>query len=187
MKFLIVGLGNPGVEYQSTRHNIGFKVLDFLANTFNSKFVVNRHANTVTIKHKGHVFNLIQPLTFMNLSGKAVNYWLQGSKVELKNLLVISDDTSLPFGSLRLRGKGTHGGHNGLKDIESVLGTTNYARLKFGIGNKFSRGQQANYVLDSWSEEEANLLEQNIEEAAKVVLSFGAIGLSRTMNEFNCK
>ena len=154
MKFLIVGLGNPGFEYENTRHNIGFKVLDALAELSNTSFKEERHAKVTVVKNKGRSFYLVKPTTFMNLSGKAVNYWLQQYKIDYKNLLVITDDIALPFGALRLRGKGSDGGHNGLKDIQAVLGRSDYARLKFGVGNDFARGRQADYVLSEWSSEE---------------------------------
>ncbi|MBC8265835.1 MAG: aminoacyl-tRNA hydrolase [Flavobacteriales bacterium] len=185
MKYLIVGLGNPGGEYENTRHNIGFKVLDALAS--NTSFKEERHAKTAIIKHKGRSFFLIKPTTFMNLSGKAVNYWLQQLKVDIKNLLVITDDIALDFGTLRLRGKGSDGGHNGLKNIQSVLGRNDFARLKFGVGNDFYKGRQADYVLSNWTADQEQELSERIEQAAKIGLSFGSIGLTRTMSEFNGK
>lgn len=185
MKYLIVGLGNPGAKYEHTRHNIGFKVLDALAS--NTSFQEDRHAHMAMIKHKGRSFYLIKPTTFMNLSGKAVNYWAQQLKIDFKNILVITDDIALPFGQLRLRGKGSDGGHNGLKDIQAVMGRSDYARLKFGVGNDFPKGRQADYVLSEWSSEEEDLLQERIEQAAKMVLSFGSIGLARTMSNFNGK
>ena len=187
MKFLIVGLGNPGSEYENTRHNIGFKVLDSLAELSNTSFKVESHAEVAVVKHKGRSFHLVKPTTFMNLSGKAVNYWLQQYKIDYKNLLVITDDIALPFGALRLRGKGSDGGHNGLKDIKAVLGRSDYARLKFGVGNEFPRGRQADYVLSKWSSEENETLKSRIEQAGKMVFAFGTMGLERTMSDFNRK
>ena len=186
MKFLIVGLGNPGFEYENTRHNIGFKVLDALAELSNTSFKEERHAK-VTVVKQGTLFYLVKPTTFMNLSGKAVNYWLQQYKIDYKNLLVITDDIALPFGALRLRGKGSDGGHNGLKDIQAVLGRSDYARLKFGVGNDFARGRQAEYVLSEWSSEEEGRLKSRVEQAGKMVLAFGTMGLARTMSDFNGK
>jgi len=187
MKFLIVGLGNPGVEYENTRHNVGFKVLDTLVELSNTSFTDDRHVKTSLLKHKGRSFYLIKPTTFMNLSGKAVNYWLQQLKIPVSNLLVVTDDIALPFGSLRLRGKGSDGGHNGLKDINAVLGHNKYARLKFGIGNNFARGRQADYVLSNWNSEEESLLQERLEHAKNMCLSFGTIGLAQTMSNFNGK
>lgn len=186
-KFLIVGLGNPGAEYENTRHNIGFKVLDALVESSNTSFIEERHAKTALVKHKGRSFYLVKPTTYMNLSGKAVNYWLQQYKIDHKNLLVITDDIALPFGALRLRGKGSDGGHNGLKDIQAVLGRSDYARLKFGVGNDFPRGRQADYVLSNWSSEEEEALKTRIEQAGKMILAFGTMGLARTMSDFNGK
>ena len=187
MKFLIVGLGNPGVEYENTRHNIGFKVLDTLAELSNTSFKEKRHAKVAVIKHKGRSFCLVKPNTFMNLSGKAVNYWLQQQKIDYKNLLVITDDISLPFGALRLRGKGSDGGHNGLKDIQAVLGHSDYARLKFGVGSDFAKGRQADYVLSEWSKKEEDVIKSRMEQAGKIVFAFGIIGLARAMSNFNGK
>lgn len=187
MKFLIVGLGNPGFEYENTRHNIGFKVLEALAELSNTSFKEERHAKVAILKHKGRSFHLVQPTTFMNHSGKAVNYWLQKHKIDYKNLLVITDDIALPFGALRLRGKGSDGGHNGLKDIEAFLGRSDYARLKFGVGNDFARGRQVDYVLSEWSSKEEETLKSRMEQAGKMVFAFGTMGLARTMSEFNGK
>ena len=187
MKFLIVGLGNPGFEYENTRHNIGFKVLDALAELSNTSFKEERYAKVAVVKHKGRSFHLVKPTTFMNLCGKAVNYWLQQNKIDYNNLLVITDDIALPFGALRLRGKGSDGGHNGLKDIQTVLGRSDYARLKFGVGNDFARGRQADYVLSEWNSEEEETLKPRIEQAGKIVLAFGTMGLVRAMSDFNGK
>ena len=187
MKYLIVGLGNPGVKYEHTRHNIGFKVLDALASASNTVFKSDRYADVAEIKHKGRRFVLVKPTTFMNLSGKAVNYWLKQEKLSTDNLLVVTDDIALPFGTLRMKPKGSDGGHNGLKDIQNVLQTSKYPRLRFGIGNNFYKGQQSDYVLGEWSSEESTTLEERIEMASKMVLSFGSIGIQFTMNQFNGK
>jgi PTH1 family peptidyl-tRNA hydrolase len=185
MKFLIAGLGNIGSEYEHTRHNIGFDVLDLLAKKNEQSFAPDKLASVATIRHKGKTFVLIKPSTYMNLSGKAVNYWMQKEKIGAENLLVITDDLALPLGKLRMRGKGSDGGHNGLKNIQEVLGTQEYPRLRFGIGSEFGKGQQVNFVLGKWLAEEKEILEQTIERAANAVLSFGLVGLARTMNQFN--
>ena len=187
MKFLIVGLGNIGSEYAETRHNIGFKVLDALAGASNLFFKTDRYGDVCELKHKGRMFILLKPSTFMNLSGNAVRYWMQQEKIALENVLIVTDDLALPYGKLRLRGQGSDGGHNGLKHINQILQTTQYARLRFGISAEFSKGQQVDYVLGLWSEEELKTLKEHIERAGKAVLSFGLIGLPRTMNEVNTK
>ena len=187
MKFLIVGLGNPGDEYVNTRHNIGFKVLDTLLESSNTSFTDDRHVKTALVRYKGRSFHLIKPTTFMNLSGKAVNYWLQQLKIPVSNLLVVTDDIALPFGTLRMRGKGSDGGHNGLKDINVVLGHNKYARLRFGIGSDFAKGRQADYVLSNWNLEQESLLDERLVQAKKMCFSFGAIGLAQTMSNFNGK
>ena len=187
MKFLIVGLGNIGSEYAETRHNIGFKVLDALAGASNLFFKTDRYGDVCELKHKGRMFILLKPSTFMNLSGNAVRYWMQQEKIALENVLVVTDDLALPYGKLRMRGQGSDGGHNGLKHINQILQTTQYARLRFGISAEFSKGQQVDYVLGLWSEEELKTLKEDIERAGKAVLSFGLIGLPRTMNEVNTK
>jgi PTH1 family peptidyl-tRNA hydrolase len=187
MKYLIVGLGNIGDEYKNTRHNIGFKILDALEEVSNVSFTTERYASIASAKYKGRTLNLIKPTTFMNLSGKAVNYWLQKYKVDIKNLLVITDDISLDFGTLRLREKGSDGGHNGMKDIEAVLGHNQYARLRFGVGNDFMKGRQADYVLDNWSSEENNNLDERIEQCIKIIQEFSTIGIAKTMSDFNGK
>jgi len=187
MKFLIVGLGNIGSEYANTRHNIGFMVLDALARASNLFFSPGRYADVCEMKHKGKTFILIKPTTYMNLSGNAVRYWMQAENIPLENVLVVTDDLSLPFGKLRMRAQGSDGGHNGLKHINTILQTQNYARLRFGIGAEFSKGQQVNYVLGEWDDEEKKTLDEKIDRASKAILSFGHIGLARTMNEFNTK
>lgn len=187
MKYLIVGLGNPGEKYEMTRHNIGFKTLDVFAKASNVVFEPNKLADTCEVKYKGRTLILVKPTTFMNLSGKAVNYYLQKEKINSENLLVITDDLALPFGSLRMKPKGSDGGHNGLKDIQNVLGSSIYPRLRFGIGNEFHKGQQVDYVLGNWTLDEQNLLPERIALACEMILSFATIGLDRSMNMFNNK
>jgi PTH1 family peptidyl-tRNA hydrolase len=187
MKFLIVGLGNIGSEYAETRHNIGFKVLDALAGASNLFFKTERYGDVCELKHKGRTFILLKPSTYMNLSGNAVRYWLQQEKISLENMLVITDDLALPYGKLRMRGQGSDGGHNGLKHINEIMQTTQYARLRFGISAEFSKGQQVDYVLGEWSTEERETLQAHIEKSTKAVFSFGLIGLARTMNDVNTK
>jgi len=155
MKYLIVGLGNPGAEYQFTRHNIGFEILDALSGASNITFTPDRYGDVASLKHKGRTLILLKPSTFMNLSGKAVRYWLTKEKIPLENMLVITDDLALPFGTIRMRAKGSDGGHNGLKSIQELIETTKYARLRFGIGDTFNKGSQVNYVLGKWGEEES--------------------------------
>ena len=187
MKYLIAGLGNIGAEYSNTRHNIGFQILDALAGASNSVFKDGRHAFTAQVKHKGRTLVLVKPTTYMNLSGKAVNYWLQKEKIPLQNLLVVTDDLALPFGKLRMRGKGSDGGHNGLKHINQILGRSDYPRLRFGIGREFSEGQQVRYVLDAWSEEEEQKIKPRIELAVEFIQAFTTIGIDRAMSAYNNK
>ena len=187
MKYLIIGLGNPGAEYENTRHNIGFKVLDKLASLSNISFSTNKLADVAEIKFKSRTLILVKPNTFMNLSGKSVHYWMQQSKVNIDNILVITDDISLPFGALRLRKKGSDGGHNGLHDIQEVLGNSTYPRLRFGIGNDFPRGRQADYVLSNFTDEDSQTIEERIEMAIKIVQSFTTNGIDRTMSDLNRK
>jgi peptidyl-tRNA hydrolase, PTH1 family len=186
-KFLIVGLGNIGEEYLYTRHNIGFLVADAIAKKFEVSFKTERLAAITEFKHKSHVFILIKPTTYMNLSGKAVQYWMTKEKINSENIIVVTDDLALPFGTLRLKGKGSDGGHNGLKDIQTVLNTTNYSRLRFGIGNEFNKGSQVNYVLGKWDKEEESKLQERTEKAAEMCLAFGTIGLQLTMTNYNGK
>jgi peptidyl-tRNA hydrolase, PTH1 family len=186
-KFLIVGLGNIGEEYENTRHNIGFKVLDLIAQENNLKFTNDRLAAISEFKFKGKTLILIKPSTYMNLSGKAVNYWLQAEKIPKENLLVITDDIALPTGSLRMKGKGSDGGHNGLKSIQETLNTTEYARLRFGVGNDFNKGKQVEYVLGKWRPEEEKLLEERIKVAADMIKAFATIVLQLTMTNYNKK
>ncbi len=185
MKYLIVGLGNPGSDYEHTRHNIGFKILDALADASNIVFSDKRYGFVTEYKFKARTFILLKPTTYMNLSGKAVNYWLQKEKIPFENLLILTDDLALPFGTLRLRGKGGDAGHNGLKSIQQVTGRSDYARLRFGIGNDFHPGQQVNYVLDEWDDEEKAALPEKIDTCIQIIKSFGTIGVARTMNQFN--
>ena len=185
MKYLIAGLGNIGPEYELTRHNIGFLVLDRLADTQKINFKTERLADRAELKYKGRQLHLIKPNTFMNLSGKAIAYWLQELKIPKENLLVIVDDLALPFGSLRLRQKGSAAGHNGLKNIELLLGGQEYSRLRFGIGNNFSKGQQVDFVLSKFDKEEFVGMPQAMDKSIEVIYSFCTTGIERTMNFFN--
>lgn len=186
-KFLIVGLGNIGPKYHNTRHNIGFSVLDFLAGQNELDWETVKLGDMTLHKKKGRSFYLLKPSTFMNLSGKAVKYWLDKHKIPRENLLVITDDLNLPFGTLRIKTKGSDGGHNGLKDIQHMLQTTQYPRFRFGISNSFGTGRQVDYVLSPWNEEETKLLPERLETAAKAIESFGLAGVNHTMNTFNGK
>ncbi|MEO1437427.1 MAG: aminoacyl-tRNA hydrolase [Bacteroidota bacterium] len=185
MKYLIVGLGNMGAEYDDTRHNIGFDVLDHLAEAAEIEFKNDRLGDVARFKHRGRTFVLVKPSTYMNLSGKAVQYWMTKEKVKATNLLVVVDDLNIDLGKLRLRGKGSDGGHNGLKHINQVLGNTKYARLRMGIGNQFSKGKQIDFVLGKWKDEERETVNKMIKKAGDTVKSFGAIGLAHTMSQFN--
>jgi len=185
MKYIIFGLGNIGQEYAATRHNIGFMVADALAKQEGASFDIDKHAFVTEIKYKGRSILLVKPTTYMNASGKAVNYWLTTQKVPVENSLVLVDELALPFGTLRMRGQGSHAGHNGLKDIEAVLGNNNYPRLRFGIGNDYPKGRQVDYVLGEFTKDEQIELPQLIEKASAMVLSFCTAGLSMTMNQYN--
>jgi PTH1 family peptidyl-tRNA hydrolase len=187
MKYLITGLGNIGAEYAHTRHNIGFDILDAMAEEKDLTIEDKRYGAVTTYKFKGRQFILLKPNTYVNLSGKAVNYWLQKEQIPLSNLLIVVDDLALPFGTLRLKPKGGDAGHNGLKSIQSILGTTNYARLRFGIGNNFNRGQQVDYVLGTWDRDEKAVLPEKLDSAIQMIKSFGTIGTAQTMNQFNNK
>ena len=187
MKYLIAGLGNIGPEYHETRHNIGFMVVDALAKAGGISFNDGRYGFTATLSIKGRQLLLLKPSTYMNLSGNAVRYWLQKENIPLENLLVVVDDLALPFGTLRLKGKGSDAGHNGLKHIAATLGTQAYARLRFGIGNDFPRGGQIDYVLGHFSEEEQAALPQRLETAGEIVKSFCLAGIDITMNQFSKK
>ncbi|MCB0398293.1 MAG: aminoacyl-tRNA hydrolase [Winogradskyella sp.] len=186
-KFLIVGLGNIGEKYHNTRHNIGFKILDFLASKEEVTFETAKLGDVTTIKIKGRTLILLKPNTYMNLSGKAVKYWLEKEKIPLSNLLVITDDLNLPFGTLRLKTKGSDGGHNGLKDIQDKLQTTTYNRFRFGISDTFSKGRQVDYVLGEWNDEENSKLEERLKVSAELVKSYALSGVNNTMNQFNGK
>jgi len=185
MKYLIAGLGNIGPEYELTRHNIGFLVLDRLADKEGLTFEHSKHAFISELKYKGRTIHLIKPTTYMNLSGKAVNYWLNELKVQKENLLVITDDLALPYGKIRLKGKGSAGGHNGLKNIEQLTGGQDYARLRFGVGDDFHKGHQVSYVLSPFDKKEMDELVLNIDRSIDALLAFCTIGLQRTMNQFN--
>ena len=187
MKYLIIGLGNIGDKYTETRHNIGFKVVDKIVQDVNESWSTQKLGDIATIKHKGRTLVLLKPSTYMNLSGKAVNYWMQAEKIPVDRIFVITDDIALPFGKLRLKGKGSDGGHNGLKDIIATFGNNVFSRLRFGVGAEFSKGRQVDYVLGEWSEEERETLEERIKAAADYVYSFVTIGLERTMNFHNKK
>ena len=187
MKYLIVGLGNPGVKYENTRHNVGFKVLDEFVKDTNYSFETEKLGDVARAKFKGRTLVLLKPSTFMNLSGKALNYWMKKEKIPIDRVLVIVDDIALPFGKLRLKPKGSDAGHNGLKDIASVLNTAKYPRLKFGIGNDFPRGRQVEYVLGEWSNKEQEELPEHLKKATEFIKSFATIGIDRTMNSLNMK
>ena len=185
MKYLIVGLGNIGPEYHNTRHNIGFDVLDSLAAEKDFSFKTEKLGDIAKYKFRGRTAVLLKPSTFMNLSGKAVRYWMDKEKIPVDKVLIIVDDLALPLGKLRLRPKGSDAGHNGLKSIAEMLNTTKYPRLKFGIGDDFPRGQQVQFVLGKWSNEEKTLLLEPINKAKEFIHSFMAIGIARTMSSLN--
>ncbi len=187
MKYLIAGLGNIGEEYINTRHNIGFKVVEHIATDNGIQFADKRYAYVAQYKFKGRIYVLIKPTTYMNLSGKAVNYWMQKENINPANMLIIVDDIALPFGTIRMRAKGSDAGHNGLININTVLGHNNYPRLRFGIGSNFGKGQQVQYVLSEWTDEEKKALPEKIKTMAEAAISFGVIGLERTMNFYNGK
>lgn len=186
-KYLIVGLGNIGAEYENTRHNIGFKVLDELAQQQGVPFSTEKLGDVAVFKFKGRTFILLKPSTYMNLSGKSVKYWMEKEKVPQENILVISDDLNIDFGTFRLKAKGSAGGHNGLKDINEKLGNQNYARFRFGISAIFNKGKQINYVLGEWNKEEDRYLPELLDKGAKLVMSFGTAGIANTMNQYNGK
>ena len=187
MKLLIAGLGNIGPEYHETRHNVGFMILDFLAKEKEATFNPARYGDKTSFKVKGRTFILIKPSTYMNLSGRAINYWLTQEKVEVENLLVVVDDVALPLGALRIKAKGGAGGHNGLSHIIDMLGTDQYARLRFGIGGDFPKGFQSQYVLGRWEPEEREIIDPRIKMASEMIVSFGLQGAQRTMNLYNKK
>ena len=186
-KFLIVGLGNIGEKYENTRHNIGFKVLDYFAKQEDITFTTDKLGDVATYKLKGRTFVFLKPSTYMNLSGKAVLYWLTKEKIPLENLLVVTDDLNLPFGSIRVKTKGSDGGHNGLKDIQDKLNTTKYNRFRFGISDAFSKGRQVDYVLGEWTTEENDKLKERLDIAVELIKSFALSGINNTMNTFNGK
>jgi peptidyl-tRNA hydrolase, PTH1 family len=185
MKYLLVGLGNIGPEYALTRHNIGFMVLDRLIASFEKTFILGRHAYVAEIKYKGKQITLIKPTTYMNLSGKAVNHWMKELKIEQANILIITDDLALPFGKLRMKPKGSAGGHNGLKNIEEILGSSDYARLRFGVGDNFAKGKQVDYVLKEFTADENIQIPDILDKAGDMCLSFCTNGIQNTMNNFN--
>ncbi|MFI3314474.1 MAG: aminoacyl-tRNA hydrolase [Rikenellaceae bacterium] len=187
MKYLIVGLGNIGSEYTNTRHNIGFKVLDALCEQCGGTFTSERYGSVASIKHKGRTLVLVKPSTYMNLSGKAVKYWMDREKIPLDKLMVIVDDLAIPFGSVRIRKKGSDAGHNGLKNINELLSTQSYIRTRMGIGSDFAKGFQVDYVLGEWDDNESKELPSFIDKACKAIVSFATIGIDRTMNECNGK
>jgi PTH1 family peptidyl-tRNA hydrolase len=187
MKYLIVGLGNPGPEYAGTRHNIGFHVVEELARSAEVRFESDRYADMTELRHKGRTFILVKPQTFMNLSGKAVRYWMEKESVPAERTLVVTDDLALPYGRIRLRANGSAGGHNGLTNVIEVLGTQEFPRLRFGIGSDFPRGRQSEHVLGPWSEEEMKTLGERTEIACKAVLQFGLLGIASAMNNFNTR
>lgn len=186
-KFLIVGLGNIGAEYVNTRHNIGFKILDHFAKKESISFQTAKLGDVAEFKIKGRTLLLLKPNTYMNLSGKAVKYWMEKENIEKENILVITDDLNLSFGTIRIKTKGSDGGHNGLKSIQSLLNTTEYPRFRFGISDQFKKGQQVNYVLGEWDDDEKTKLPERLEKSAEIIQSFALAGLNNTMNEFNGK
>lgn len=187
MKYLIAGLGNIGEKYENTRHNIGFKILDALAEASNISFDDKRYGFVTQFKHKGRTLVLLKPTTYVNLSGRAVNYWLKKEKVPLERMLVVVDDVSIPFGSVRIRPKGGDAGHNGLANINQILGTNSFPRLRFGIGDDFPKGAQVNYVLGEWSPEEEARLQELIDHSVEMIRAFTTIGIELTMTRYNIK
>ena len=185
MKYLIVGLGNIGSEYAETRHNIGFKIVDALAKASTSSFKPSRLGDMCEVKHKGRIYVLVKPSTYMNLSGKAVQYWMAETKVPVDKVLIITDDIALETGVIRIRAKGSDGGHNGLKSINQVLGRQDYPRLRFGVGNEFGKGQQVDYVLGEWTKKDLDIINPKIEKAADAALAFGTMELGFVMSQFN--
>ncbi len=184
-KFLIIGLGNIGPEYTETRHNIGFKALDFLAKKEDFSFETAKLGDIATFKVKGKTMLLLKPSTYMNRSGKAIKYWMEKEKIPLENILVITDDINLPFGTIRVKTKGSDGGHNGLKDTQNMLQTNAYNRFRFGVGSDFSKGRQADYVLGEWNSEEQEALKERLQVATELIRSFVLSGVKNTMNQFN--
>lgn len=187
MKYLICGLGNPGAEYELTRHNIGFQIADAVVEKKSGEYEDERHGMVASLKHKGRTVFVLKPMTYMNLSGKAVRYWAQKLNILPENILIVLDDLNLPYGTIRLRKKGKDGGHNGLKDIDTTLGHQNYARLRVGIGSEFGRGQQVDFVLGKWTDDEEKLLPAIIKHCVGSILSFAVVGIDRTMSQANKK
>ena len=185
MKFLFIGLGNIGAKYAGTRHNIGFDIADEIADEFGAVFITSKQGEYAVFRYRGKTIILLKPSTYMNLSGRALKFYADKHKVPLERVLVFVDDLALPFGKIRLRGKGSHAGHNGLRNIQEVMGTDKYPRLRFGIGDNFSRGRQVDYVLGKWSNKEQEELASYVAEAKQAALSFVAHGLTNTMNEYN--
>jgi PTH1 family peptidyl-tRNA hydrolase len=185
MKYLIVGLGNIGQEYADTRHNIGFMVLDQFAKEESAKFTTLKHAYYTEVSHKGSMLHLIKPTTYMNLSGKAVKFWMQELKIPLENVLIVVDDLAIPFGAVKIKPKGSAAGHNGLKSIEGLLGSNEYARLRFGISDNFPKGRQVDYVLSGFDSDETSALPALIDKSIKMIKSFCSIGIELTMTNFN--
>ncbi len=186
-KFLIVGLGNIGPDYDETRHNIGFKILDYLAEQEDFVFENAKLGAVATFKHKGKSVVCLKPSTYMNLSGKAVKYWMDKENIPMENILIVTDDLNLPFGSLRLKSKGSDGGHNGLKDIQNVLQTSGYNRFRFGVGADFSKGKQVDYVLGRWNDEQQKAMPERLKKSIDLIRSFVFAGTKNTMNQFNGK
>ena len=187
MKFLIVGLGNIGAAYENTRHNIGFKVVDSFVSSLESEFKTERYGAVAVCKNKGRIYIVLKPSTYMNLSGQAIKYWLNKEKIEISNLMVILDDLNLEFGTIRIKSKGGAGGHNGLKSIEEELGTSDYNRMRIGIGNNFNKGHQVDFVLGNWSEPEIDNLPKIQKHCVGACKTFGFLGIEKTMTEFNKK
>ena len=187
MKYLIIGLGNPGTEYLETRHNIGFKILDRLADKYNTKFIVDRHVFYSEIKYRSRKLILIKPTTYMNLSGKAVNFWTNKLKIPISKILVVTDDIALPTGVLRIKPKGSDGGHNGLKNINESLSRSDYPRLRFVIGNEYSKGGQSNHVLGNFNEKEIDKISHSIDLSIDIIQAFTTLGIDKTMNLYNRK
>lgn len=185
LKYLIVGLGNIGDEYSNTRHNIGFDVVFAFAAKHGGSFKVDRLAYVAEVKWKGKIFVCICPTTYMNLSGRAFKYWQEKEKVPLENTLTVVDDLSIQLNRIRVRKSGTHAGHNGLKDIQNILGTDEYPKLRFGIGNNFPKGMQADFVLGKWKKEEIPLIQKKIQQSIEVIESFASIGIDKTMSLYN--
>lgn len=186
-KFLVIGLGNIGTEYVNTRHNIGFKIVDFFANKENINFQTVKFGDLAEIRIKGRTILLLKPNTYMNLSGKAVKYWMEKENIEKESILVITDDLNLSFGTIRIKTKGSDGGHNGLKNIQQTLNTSEYPRFRFGISDEFKKGQQVNYVLGEWTDDEKEKLKERLEVSTEIIKSFALAGLNNTMNLFNGK